>query len=106
MLGVIVSVALSPIVSAMERRLRIPRALGAAALLLGALGAGSYAVYALSDDAAQLVAALPEAIQKVRDTFEQQQVEPAGTIGKVEEAAAEIERAATAQTPAPPPSRA
>jgi len=105
MLGVMISVALSPIVAALERRLRVPRALGAAALLLGALGAGTYAVYSLSDDAALLVEALPEAIQKVRDTFEQQQGDPQGTIGKVKKAAAEIERAATKQTPAPPPTQ-
>ena len=102
MLAVMISVALSPIVAAMERRLRVPRALGAALLLLSALGAGTFTVYSLSDDAALLVAALPEAIQKVRDTFEKQQVDPKGTISKVKKAAAEIERAATPETPAPP----
>ena len=101
MLAVMISVALSPIVAAMERRLRVPRALGAALLLLSALGAGTFTVYSLSDDAALLVAALPEAIQKVRDTFEKQQVDPKGTISKVKKAAAEIERAATPETPAP-----
>lgn len=102
MLALTISVALSPIVAAMERRLRLPRALGAAVLLLGALGAGTYTVYALADDAAVAVAALPEAIQKVRDTFEQQQADPTGAIGRVKKAAAEIERAATTGTAAAP----
>lgn len=105
MLAIMISIALSPIVGAMERWLRLPRALGAAVLLLGALGAGSFTVYSLSDDAALLVAALPEAIQKVRDTFEKQQGDPKGTIGKVKKAAAEIERAATSETPPVPTSQ-
>lgn len=103
MLGVMISVALSPIVGAMERWLRLPRALGAALLLLGALGAGTFTAYSLSDDAALLVAALPEAIQKVRDRIDAQQEDPKGTISKVKKAAAEIERAATTETPPPPP---
>lgn len=105
MLALTISVALSPIVAAMERRLRLPRALGAAVLLLGALGAGTYTVYALADDAAVAVAALPEAIQKVRDTFEQQQADPTGAIGRVKKAAAEIERAATPGSAEPEPSQ-
>jgi predicted PurR-regulated permease PerM len=94
MVGVMLSVALSPIVKAMERW-HIPRAVGAALLLFGALGATAYAAYALADDAAALVEMLPEAVQKVRGSFEDQQTDPQGTIGKVKKAAAEIERAAT-----------
>ena len=102
MLAVMISVALSPIVGAMERWLRLPRALGAALLLLGALGAGTVTAYSLSDDAALLVAALPEAIQKVRDRVDAQQDDPKGTISKVKKAAAEIERATTTEAPPPP----
>lgn len=100
MVGVMLSVALSPIVSAMERW-RIPRVIGAGLLLFGALGACGFAAYSLADDAAALVEVLPEAVQKVRGSFEDQQTDPKGTIGKVKKAAAEIERAAT---PAAPPS--
>lgn len=98
MVGVMLSIALSPIVKAMERW-RIPRVIGAGLLLFGALGAAGYAAYSLADDAAALVEALPEAVQKVRGSFEDQQTDPKGAIGKVKKAAAEIERAATAEAP-------
>lgn len=103
MLGVTISIALSPIVAAMERWLRLPRALGAAVLLLGGFGAGSWTVYSLADDAALLVAALPEAVQKVRDTFDAQQGDPTAAISKMRKAAADIERAATPGASVPPP---
>jgi len=98
MVGVMLSIALSPIVKVMERWY-IPRAVGAALLLFGALGASAYAAYSLADDAAALVEVLPEAVQKVRGSFEAQQTDPKGTIGKVKKAAAEIERATATETP-------
>lgn len=94
MVSVMLAVALSPIVSAMER-VRIPRVLGAGLLALLVLVGGGFAVYALADDAAALVEALPEAVHKVRESFNDPQADPKGTISKVKKAAAEIERAAS-----------
>lgn len=94
MVSVMLAVALSPIVSALER-LRVPRVLGAGLLALGLFGAGGFTVYALSDDVAALVDALPEAVHKVRVSFNDEQANPKGTISKVKKAAAEIERATT-----------
>src|SRR3954465_2449274 len=58
MLGLIFSYALSPIVDALER-VRIPRAISAAVLILGILGGAGASIYSFSDDANQLVSSLP-----------------------------------------------
>src|SRR5512147_527995 len=52
--GLMLSYALSPIVNWLQRR-RVPRALGAAVLLLGIIGGGGSLLYSLSDDAASLI---------------------------------------------------
>lgn len=93
MLGVMLSVALTPIVDWLERW-RLPRVLGAALLVFGALGGTVVAAVSLADDAAMLIETLPEAAQKVRASVQAQQGDPQGAIQKVQRAAAEIERAA------------
>ena len=45
---------------------RIPRAIGAAVLLLGIVGGTGYLVYSLSDDATKLIETLPAAVHKFR----------------------------------------
>ena len=97
MVSVMLAVALSPIVAAMERFVRIPRVVGAGLLALAVLGGCGVAAYAFADDVAALVEALPEAVHKVRESFNDQQADPKGTISKVKKAAAEIERAATSE---------
>jgi predicted PurR-regulated permease PerM len=93
-LGLIVSYALSPIVNRLHRW-HIPRALGAAVLLLGILGGMGSLLYSLSDDATALIESLPEAAQKLRLALRAPREAPPGTIDNVQKAAAEIERAAT-----------
>ncbi len=102
MVGVTLSVALTPVVDWMERW-RLPRVLGAGLLLFGALGASVYAAYALADDAAALIETLPEAAQKVRDQMQAQPGDPQGTIQKVKKAAEGIERVAAARHAASAP---
>lgn len=84
MVGVTLSVALTPVMNWMERW-RLPRVLGAGLLLFGALGASVYAAYALADDAAALIETLPEAAQKVRDQMQAQPGDPQGTIPEGQE---------------------
>ena len=69
MLGVMLSIALAPIVDWMERW-RLPRLLGAALLVFGALGGIAASVYSFADDAAALIETLPEAAQKVRSSLQ------------------------------------
>jgi predicted PurR-regulated permease PerM len=92
--GLIVSYALSPIVTRLHHW-RIPRALGAAVLLLGILGGMGSLLYSLSDDATVLIESLPDAAQKLRLALRGPREAPPGTIDNVQKAAAELERAAT-----------
>ena len=104
MLGVMISYALSPPVSFLEKW-RIPRALGAAVLLLGIVGGTGYAGYSLSDDAAKLIETLPGAAWKFRQTLRAEQGQSEGKIEKVQKAATQLESAASetgASAPAAP----
>jgi len=101
MVGVTLSVALSPVVDRLERW-RLPRVIGAGLLLFGALGVSVYAAYALADDAAALLETLPEAAQKVRDRLQTEPGDPRGPIQKVKKAAEGIERVAAARSASAP----
>ena len=93
LLGLMISYALSPIVNRLQHW-RIPRAVGAAVLLLGIVGGTGSLLYSLSDDATSLIETLPEAAQKLRMSLRGPREAPAGTIDHVQKAAAELERAA------------
>jgi predicted PurR-regulated permease PerM len=93
LLGLMLSYALSPVVNGLHRW-RIPRALGAAVLLLGIVGGMGSLLYSLSDDATALIESLPEAAQQLRLTLRGPRQAPPGNIDNVQKAAAELERAA------------
>jgi len=102
LLGVMSSYALSPAVDRLQRW-HIPRALGAAVLLVAVVcGLGSMA-YSLSDDAAALVESLPDAAQKVREALRVTSGTPEGPMQKVQRAAAKLEEAADESGSATPP---
>ena len=93
-LSVLISYALDPIISWLER-MRVPRALGAA-LVVSALVAGfGYAAWTLSDDATEIVAQLPTAAQKLRQTMRANRGE-GGAIEQMQEAADELQKTADA----------
>lgn len=86
--------ALSPMVDWMER-LRIPRALAAAVLLLGLTSGVGFVAYSLGDDMVAMVEAIPDVAQKLRRDLNSPAAEgPASTIEKVQKAATELERTA------------
>jgi predicted PurR-regulated permease PerM len=93
MIGVMFSYALDPLVDRLQRR-RVPRALSAAVLLMAILAGATALVYSLADDANALVESLPRAAQKLRESMRSTPA-TAGPIEKVQEAAKEIEQAAT-----------
>ena len=64
-LAVLISYALAPVVSWLERH-RVPRLAGAGLVLLLILGASSGGAYALRDDVRELAATLPKSIQRAR----------------------------------------
>lgn len=92
-IGLLINYALSPVVTWMEKW-RIPRALGAAILLLGIVsGIGSVA-YSLSDEAAGMIETLPEAANKFRRTLSKALGTSDSAMDKVQKAASQLERAA------------
>lgn len=103
LLGLMLSYALSPIVNRLHRW-RIPRALGAALILIGIVAGTGSLVYSLSDDATALIESLPEAAQRLRLSLRGPHQAPSGTIDSMQKAAAELERAANeSAAPAPSP---
>jgi len=104
MLGVMISYALTPPVNLMQKW-HIPRAIGAAILLLAIVGGTGSAVYSLSDDASKLIKTLPDAAYKLRLALLNERGTSQGTMEQVQKAATQLERAASetgAPTPAAP----
>ncbi len=93
MLSVIFSYALSPWVNWMELK-HVPRWLGAAVLLIVICSGIGSAGYSLSNEATQLVEALPEAAQKLRQAVKPKRDQPASTLDTVQKAAMQLEQAA------------
>ena len=93
MLGFMFSYALSPVVDALHRA-RIPRALGAAVLIVGLLGAAGWTVYSFSDDATQLFNSLPDAAQKLREAVRRRTGHSDTTLVTMQKAATQLEQAA------------
>jgi predicted PurR-regulated permease PerM len=93
LLSVLFTYALAPPVDWLERRLRIPRAIGAGVLMFAILGGLTGTAYALADDATKLVETLPEAAQKLRQSV-RSKTRQEGTMDKVQQAATQLEQAA------------
>jgi len=102
LLGVMLSYALSPAVDRLQHW-HIPRALGAAVLLVGLVCGLASMAYSLSDDAAALVESLPDAAQKVRESLRVTQGASESPIQKVQRAAAKLEEAAEESGAVAPP---
>jgi predicted PurR-regulated permease PerM len=100
-LSILISYSLEPIVAALTQ-LRVPRIIAAGLVVVMAGGALGYGAYSLSDDAAAIVAQLPEAAQRLRRTMQRDR--SPGTIQQVQKAAAELQKTAdqaTGTNPAP-----
>jgi predicted PurR-regulated permease PerM len=102
-LAVLVSYALEPVVAWLAR-MRLPRPLGAAVVLLLLVGGTCSLLYALRGEANAIIEQLPQAARHVRQSLESRP-KPAGAIQQVQKAATELQKAAdaAAPTPAPPP---
>jgi len=92
-LGVITSYALSPLVNQLHKW-HMPRAIGAALLLLTIVGGIGSLAYSLQDEAASMIETLPEAAQKFRHTLRREWGTSKGAIENVQKAADQIEHAA------------
>jgi predicted PurR-regulated permease PerM len=101
-LGVLISYALEPVVAWMERW-RIPRSLAAAVVLVALVAASGWLLYGLRSEASAIVDQLPQAAGRLRRMIERDQPTAATAIQQVQKAANELEKAANAAAPAPPP---
>jgi predicted PurR-regulated permease PerM len=94
-LSVLISYALDPLVLWLMR-LRVHRAVGAG-LVVGSLACGlGYTAWTLSDDVAQVVAQIPEAAQRLRQTLRRNSAGEPGAIAQMQEAAKELQKTADA----------
>jgi predicted PurR-regulated permease PerM len=98
-LGTLVFYALDPAVDRLEK-LRIPRTVGAALVLLVLTGGVAMGLWNLRDDAVAVIDDLPRAAAQLRTTMREQKREPSA-IDKLQEAAKEIDK--TAAVAAGPP---
>jgi len=90
-LSVLISYALEPVVVTLMH-VRLPRVVAAALVMLLFTGGLAYTGYALSDDAAAMVASVPDAAAKLRVALRRNS--SSGTIKQVQQAANELQRAA------------
>ena len=91
--GVLFSYALSPVVNRLHQW-RLPRAIGAALLLLGMVGGVGVLAYSLADDAADLIETLPAAARNFRQNLQREGLTSSGAINRMQQAANQLERAA------------
>ena len=89
-LSILVSYALEPVVRGLTR-IHVPRLLASGLVILLLGGSIVYGAYALSDDAAAIVAEIPEAAAKMRERLQHGK---SGAMQQVKEAAAELQRTA------------
>lgn len=101
LLGLTFSYALAPLVNRLQG-MRVPRALGAALVVLGLLGSIGTTAWVLSDDATKFIESLPESAQKIRQAARAKRYQPESAIDKVQKAASELEKAAKESSAAAP----
>jgi predicted PurR-regulated permease PerM len=96
--SIFLSYALTPIVNWLQRKARLPKALGAAATLAVILGAVGWGLNSLQPDALDVLDIVPRATEKFSIAIRGNPREPAGAVEKMKKAATEIEKAANTAT--------
>jgi predicted PurR-regulated permease PerM len=94
-LGLLISYALDPLVTFLEKR-RVPRAVSAGLLLLTLVGGGGFGLYQLRTQAQQIIQQLPDGARRLRQQLEHQKGSTTTAIQQMQQAAAELEKAADA----------
>ena len=102
LMGLLFSYALTPVVDRLVRA-GIPRALGAAVVMIALVGGVAWGTWSLSDQANNLIESLPSAAQKLRDTLHPAQRDPSpSTMDTVQKAAATLAQATDSTTKSTP----
>jgi predicted PurR-regulated permease PerM len=92
-IGILLAYALNPFVKTLARA-RVPRALGAAVVVLAFLALLGLGVYSLSGQALQIVRQVPEAAQRLRERVRHRDAANSGALGEVQKAATELQKTA------------
>jgi predicted PurR-regulated permease PerM len=95
MLGIVIAYTLNPLVVWLER-IRIPRAAGTVLVLAGVIAAVVLGSYALRGQVQTIIEQLPEAATKFANGVSRMRIGQTGNLQKLQNAAAEVEKA-TAQ---------
>jgi predicted PurR-regulated permease PerM len=93
-IGILTSYSLRPMVDWLHA-CRIPRAIGAALVLLLAIGCVGWVGYSVSDDASVLIERLPDAARKLRQSIADARAGGHTALQSMQEAATELQGAAT-----------
>ena len=101
-LAVFIRYALMPVVGWLDRRARIPAALGAALVLTLIVSGTAIGIASLHDEALDMLDKLSRAAQKLQLAVREKTLDRTATIAKLKTAASEIDRAAAAAS-APEP---
>src|SRR5687768_848328 len=103
LLGILASYALGPLVDWLQAR-GAPRAIGAALVLLTLVAGASWAVFSVGDDVTAMIQKLPQAARELRVHVSRAQSAGTSAMQKLQEAATELEGAASdasGERPAP-----
>ena len=104
MLGVTFSYALRPAVDRLEVW-RVPRAIGAAFVLLALITTMVASAQAVRDDATLLIESLPHIAQKFRTALRAERSQSDSPLVKVQQAATQLQQATKESAPSPSPDR-
>jgi predicted PurR-regulated permease PerM len=100
LLSLFLNYALSPVVGRLARW-GMPRAIGAALVILAFSAAIAGAFYRVGSDAGDLLQEIPSAVQRLRVALTNAQQDHTGALEHVQRTAAELQKLAEAATPAP-----
>jgi predicted PurR-regulated permease PerM len=96
-LGILVAYSLEPFVLALTR-VRIPRSIGAAVVLLTVVAGLGVAAYALSGQILQIVAQVPVAAKRIQERVRSFERHGESAMGQVQKAATELQKTAQVAT--------
>ena len=100
LLSLFLNYALSPVVTRLASW-GVPRALGAALVVLAFSAAIAGAIYRVGSDAGDVIQEIPSAVQRLRIALTHAQQDHTGTLEHVQRTASELQKLAEAASPAP-----
>jgi predicted PurR-regulated permease PerM len=100
--SLVICYALAPVVDRLERW-HVPRAIGAAAIVLALIAGGALAVNRMWNGAEALLGQLPAAVEKIRLSIALSHSDIPDTLTHVQRTASELQKLAGAEAPSGPP---